>query len=133
MGFWTIGPVLGSLGVSGVNTLTLAIYQTWQSQFVICGMLGLVVFAIAFLFLRELAPALRDQLMVRWHMPTKRHTTPPWHASCTPCKVKEVIEFQFYCSPNEVGQATRVHYLKRPSAEFVLQRSPPLGFGDFLF
>jgi MFS family permease len=64
MGFWTIGPVLGSLGVSGVNTLTLPIYQTWQSQFVICGMLGLLVFAIAFLFLRELAPALRDQLMV---------------------------------------------------------------------
>ena len=64
MGFWTIGPVLGSLTVSGVNTLTLPIYQTWQSQFVICGVLGLLVFALAFLFLRELAPALRDQLMV---------------------------------------------------------------------
>ena len=33
MGFWTIGPVLGSLAVSAVNTLTLRIYQTWQSQF----------------------------------------------------------------------------------------------------
>jgi MFS family permease len=64
MGFWTIGPVLGSLTVSGANTLTLPIYQTWQSQFVICGVLGLLVFALAFLFLRELAPALRDQLMV---------------------------------------------------------------------
>jgi MFS family permease len=64
MGFWTIGPVLGSLTVSAVNTLTLPTYQTWQSQFVICGVAGLVVFALAFLFLRELAPALRDQLMV---------------------------------------------------------------------
>jgi MFS family permease len=64
MGFWTIGPVLGSLTVSAVNTLTLPAYQTWQSQFVICGIVGLVVFALAFLFLRELAPALRDQLMV---------------------------------------------------------------------
>jgi MFS family permease len=64
MGFWTIGPVLGSLTVSAINTVTLPIYQTWQSQFVICGIIGLVVFALAFLFLRELAPALRDQLMV---------------------------------------------------------------------
>jgi MFS family permease len=64
MGFWTIGPVLGSLTVSAVNTLTLPTYQTWQSQFLICGVAGLVVFALAFLFLRELAPALRDQLMV---------------------------------------------------------------------
>jgi MFS transporter, ACS family, D-galactonate transporter len=52
------------LSVSAVNTLTLPTYQTWQSQFVICGVVGLVVFALAFLFLRELAPALRDQLMV---------------------------------------------------------------------
>jgi MFS family permease len=64
MGFWTIGPVLGSLTVGAVNTLTLQTYQTWQSQFVICGIVGIVVFLIAFLFLRELAPALRDQLMV---------------------------------------------------------------------
>src|SRR5579863_2892431 len=64
MGFWTIGPVLGSLTVSAVVTLTLPTYHTWQSQFVICGIVGLVVFVIAFLSLRELAPALRDQLMV---------------------------------------------------------------------
>ena len=30
----------------------------------ICGVVGMVVFMLAFLFLRELAPALRDQLMV---------------------------------------------------------------------
>lgn len=64
MGFWTIGPVLGSLTVSVINTATLPHYQTWQSQYIICGGLCLVVFVLAFLFLRELAPALRDQLMV---------------------------------------------------------------------
>ncbi len=64
MGFWTVGPVLGSLMVSAVNTLTLPSLQTWQSQFHICGVVGLVMFMIAFFGLRELAPALRDQLMV---------------------------------------------------------------------
>ncbi len=64
MGFWTVGPVLGSLMVSGVNTLTLPTLQTWQSQFYICGAVGLAMFAVAFFGLRELAPALRDQVMV---------------------------------------------------------------------
>ncbi len=64
MGFWTVGPVLGSLMVSAVNTLTLPTFLTWQSQFRICGVVGLVMFVIAFLALRELAPALRDQIMV---------------------------------------------------------------------
>lgn len=64
MGFWTIGPVLGSLMVSLVTILTLDTFKTWESQFVICGLIGLVVFVAAFLFLRELAPALRDQIMV---------------------------------------------------------------------
>ena len=64
MGFWTVGPVLGSLTVSAVNTLTLPTFQTWQSQFRICGVVGLVMFVVAFVGLRELAPALRDQLMV---------------------------------------------------------------------
>ena len=64
MGFWTIGPVLGSLMVSLLTTLTLPSLKTWQSQFQICGALGLVVFVIAFFRLRELSPGLRDQIMV---------------------------------------------------------------------
>jgi MFS family permease len=64
MGFWTVGPVLGSLAVSAVNTATLPHTHTWQSQFVICGAIGLVIFVLAFLFLRELTPNLRDQVMV---------------------------------------------------------------------
>jgi MFS family permease len=64
MGFWTVGPVLGSLMVSLVTTYTLPLYGTWQSQYTICGIIGLCIFVVALFSLRELAPALRDQLMV---------------------------------------------------------------------
>ena len=64
MGFWTLGPVVGSLGVSVVTSTTLDHVPRWQTQYVICGVVGLVVFLIALVGLRELAPSLRDQLMV---------------------------------------------------------------------
>jgi MFS family permease len=64
MGFWTIGPVAGSLAASIVANHTLPIYHDWQSQFDISGVVGVAMFVIALLFLRELSPELRDQLMV---------------------------------------------------------------------
>ena len=78
MGFWTMGPVIGSLIVAEVGSRTVNHLHfwysgvgprytapvVWQDQFVICGIIGLVVAAIAVLFLRELSPNLRDQLMV---------------------------------------------------------------------
>jgi MFS family permease len=64
MGFWTLGPVLGSLVVTLVSSNTLDSHPNWRFQFYVCGIAGLVVFLIAFLGLRELSPALRDQLMV---------------------------------------------------------------------
>jgi len=68
MGFWTCGPVLGSLIVSvvGTNTIPAVIPSTrfWTHEYHICGIAGLFVFLIALLFLRELSPQLRDQLMV---------------------------------------------------------------------
>jgi len=64
MGFWTLGPVVGSLVVTEVASHTLPHLHAWQDQFVICGIVGLVVFAIALVGLRELSPELRDQLMV---------------------------------------------------------------------
>jgi MFS family permease len=67
MGFWTLGPVLGSLVVSQVSSNTLKDLPRWQDQFVICGVVGLVVAGIALVSLRELAPRLRDQLMVSLH------------------------------------------------------------------
>ena len=67
MGFWTLGPVVGSLVVSEVSSHTLKDLPRWQDQFVICGIVGLAVAALALLTLRELTPALRDQLMVSMH------------------------------------------------------------------
>jgi MFS family permease len=64
MGFWTLGPVIGSLVVAAVSSSTLAYLPDWQTQFYICGAVGLVVFVIALFGLRELSPRLRDQLMV---------------------------------------------------------------------
>jgi MFS family permease len=64
MGFWTLGPVLGSLVVTTVSSNTLDSHPDWRWQFYVCGIVGLVVFLIALLGLRELSPALRDQLMV---------------------------------------------------------------------
>ena len=67
MGFWTLGPVLGSLVVAVVSTNTLNHLTAWQDQFIICGIAVLVVGAIAVVGLRELSPQLRDQLMVSMH------------------------------------------------------------------
>jgi MFS family permease len=64
MAFWTMGPVVASLTVSLVASHTLNHLTAWQDQLIICGIVGLVMFAIAVVGLRELSPGLRDQLMV---------------------------------------------------------------------
>jgi MFS family permease len=66
MGFWTLGPVLGSLVVS-IAVSSAGASSSWQHQYRIAGVIGLVVFAVALVALRELSPALRDQLMVSSH------------------------------------------------------------------
>ena len=63
MGFWTLGPVLGSLMVSGISSRTLDAHPAWQFQFQVAGAIGLAVAVVALLVLRELSPRLRDQLM----------------------------------------------------------------------
>jgi MFS family permease len=68
MGFWTSGPVVGSLIVAVVGSATVpAVVHNpgiWTHQYRICGIAGLVVWVIALVGLRELSPRLRDQLMV---------------------------------------------------------------------
>jgi MFS family permease len=64
MGFWTLGPVVGSLVVAEVASHTLSHLVAWEDQFTICGIVALVVFLAALFGLRELSPGLRDQLMV---------------------------------------------------------------------
>jgi MFS family permease len=67
MGFWTLGPVLGSLVVAVVSSNTLSHLTAWQDQFIICGIVVLIIAALAVVGLRELSPGLRDQLMVSMH------------------------------------------------------------------
>jgi MFS family permease len=68
MGFWTSGPVIGSLIVSIVGTATIPAVvndpRFWTHEYRICGIAGLIVFVIALVGLKELSPALRDQIMV---------------------------------------------------------------------
>jgi MFS family permease len=63
MGFWTVGPVGGSVLATTVASQTLTATGTWQSQYVISGIVGVVIFLVCFFFLRELSPGLRDQVM----------------------------------------------------------------------
>jgi sugar phosphate permease len=63
MGFWTVGPVGGSVLATTVASRTLTTYGSWQSQYVIAGIVGIIVAIVCFLFLRELSPGLRDQVM----------------------------------------------------------------------
>ncbi len=65
MGFWTLGPVVGSLVVAQVSSHTLANdAHNWANQFTYAGIAALIVFVLALAGLRELSPQLRDQLMV---------------------------------------------------------------------
>src|ERR1700753_13500 len=67
MGFWTLGPVMGSLVVAIVSSNTVNHLGAWQDQYIITGIVGLVVGLGALVGLRELSPGLRDQLMVSLH------------------------------------------------------------------
>lgn len=63
MAFWTMGPVIGSLVVTSVVGSGTG-SSGWKHQYVVAGICGLVVAALSVPFLRELSPALRDQVMV---------------------------------------------------------------------
>ncbi len=74
MGFWTAGPVIGSLVVTAVGTATIPAVvaagdyrHVWSHEYVICGVAGMIVALLALVGLRELSPQLRDQLMVTMH------------------------------------------------------------------
>ena len=61
MGFWTSGPVLGSLIVAVVGSATIPAVvpdtRFWTHEFLICGIAGLVVFVIALVGLQGAGPA----------------------------------------------------------------------------
>jgi MFS family permease len=66
MGYWTMGPVLGSLVVTLVTSNTLD-SSSWQDELRYSGIAGLVMFVVALVGLRELSPRMRDQIMVSLH------------------------------------------------------------------
>nr|MBA2285421.1 MFS transporter [Ktedonobacteraceae bacterium] len=63
MAFWTVGPVGGSLLITLVASQTLSVFGTWQSQYIISAIFGLIIAAFCFLGLRDLSPSLRAQIM----------------------------------------------------------------------
>ncbi len=73
MGFWTMGPVAGSLLTSIVANHTLDHFTSngnldgWTSQFRISGATSIVVFLISLVLMKDLSSKLRDQLMVSAH------------------------------------------------------------------
>src|SRR6202453_3225403 len=60
MGFWASGPAPGSLIVSVVGSATIPAVVSdprfWTTEYRICGGVGIVVFAIALIGLKELSP-----------------------------------------------------------------------------
>ncbi|WP_206311081.1 MFS transporter [Streptomyces sp. A1499] len=65
MGLWTMGPVLGSLVVTAVTSSTLDDIG-WRNEIRYSGLAGIAVALAAAVFLRELAPALRNQVIVEF-------------------------------------------------------------------
>ncbi|WP_067723426.1 MFS transporter [Nocardia yamanashiensis] len=64
MGFWTLGPVLGALVTTEISTQTLDAHPDWQFHYRLCGIICLIISILGVVGLRELSPALRDQIMV---------------------------------------------------------------------
>ena len=90
MAFYAMGPVIGMLTVTEISSNTLNHLTAWQDQFIICGIVGLVFFAIALVGMRELSPGLRDQVMVSEKerilvearaagIDVEKMTKSPWH------------------------------------------------------
>jgi Na+/melibiose symporter-like transporter len=63
MGFWTVGSVGGNFLAAIVASLTLFVFHSWRSQYAIAGGVGMVVFLVCLIGLRELSPGLRAQVM----------------------------------------------------------------------
>jgi OPA family glycerol-3-phosphate transporter-like MFS transporter len=62
-GFWTWGPVGANFLAAGIAAVTLPIFSSWRSQFVIIGTVALVVSVVISLYIADLAPQLRAQVI----------------------------------------------------------------------
>lgn len=164
MGFWTMGPVLGSLIVSLVASATLDRGQPdprnvinligatkWQHEYYICGTVGIVVAIICFLFLKELSPRLRDQLMVSLHdreliearaagFDVEQATKNPWRQMIKPDIVISAIAISVFLLVYYTLVGTSVVYYQtafKPNADgttrFPIDKANSLGNWQWLF
>lgn len=62
-GFWTWGPVGANYLAAGIAGLTLPIFVTWQSQFVIIGTISVVLSLVIAFNIADLSPALRARII----------------------------------------------------------------------
>jgi OPA family glycerol-3-phosphate transporter-like MFS transporter len=62
-GFWTWGPVGANFLAAGIAAVTLPIFGTWRSQFVIIGTIALLVSVVISVYIADLAPRLRAQVI----------------------------------------------------------------------
>ena len=96
MGFWALGPTMGSLAASLVATHTSLTSIHFKTKFVISGLVCIGVSVISLFFLRELSPGLRDQIMVSENGP--RYGRGPCHRD---------RQGSGHGSPNEIHDAAR--------------------------
>src|SRR5215472_10730899 len=64
MGFWLVGPIGGLILATSTSSLLIARCNAWQYPYAFTGAVGLFVFLMCFLGLRELSATLRNQVVV---------------------------------------------------------------------
>ena len=64
MGFWLIGPIGGLILATGTSSLILTHFDVWQYPYALAGVIGLLVFLLCLLGLRELSAPLRNQVIM---------------------------------------------------------------------
>jgi MFS family permease len=81
MGFWLIGPIGGLILANGTSSLILTHFDTWQYPYAFAGAVGLLIFLLCLLGLRELSAPLRNQVIVsaqeKDHIEAQAHLAVP--------------------------------------------------------
>jgi MFS family permease len=63
-GFWTFGPVGANFLAAGIAGATLPLFHdAWQSQFIIMGSITLILSVLVAIFIRDMSPELRAQII----------------------------------------------------------------------
>jgi OPA family glycerol-3-phosphate transporter-like MFS transporter len=62
-GFWTWGPVGANFLAAGIAGVTLPIFTTWRSQFIIIGAIALLTSILITRYIADLSPALRARVI----------------------------------------------------------------------